>query len=442
MKHKQNTQQQGSLLIEMIAVIGLLALVTPILFMQVQRRNEEIINTQVASEMRMLKDGVSAYIQATEDVLASDCHLIDSNGKYKNVATATNFCFEAEVSTVIDFLPGPVSGNLNADYNIYYYGYTVPQNCVAEGEGTVCDDYRPVIYAVIAQSEARQNLRQAAKIAALIGLEGGVVVGQSGASTIAGMQGAWGLPNQGGKIQQDAVVAITSFDNASNASILKDVEWQHLKSDTAQADTMATERLGVKQILTVDSTENCIANYKNNTVQIKSSSTTSTCTPFFEVDPTTKKVTLKGIIGTGKTSGGTCASFTDRKNCENAVNCVWANDICTNEYLLNPAETSLVSDIKISARGGAKLSEILPKWILKNVRHIFGSSASFTAGNCPTGYRYAITASPMAFYHDATAASTISVEGKTEMKDTKDITVTTTGATEILVHEYCVYTGS
>ena len=48
--------QKGVMIIEVVAVLGLLAAITPMLFQQISRRNDEILNVQVATEMRAIKD--------------------------------------------------------------------------------------------------------------------------------------------------------------------------------------------------------------------------------------------------------------------------------------------------------------------------------------------------------------------------------------------------
>ncbi len=406
MKPTKILKQTGSLMIEMVAVIGLLALITPILFQQIQRRNEEIVNAQIATEMRMLKDALTAYIQADEKNIAKDCSLWDDvNEKYKDILPERPlYCGHME--NLSDYLVGNSGGIMEEDYEITIHGYTVP---TYYGSSSVPEEFRPVIFGIIAQkADANMGtLRRAAKVAALIGLEGGVVQNcTNDTCSITGMSGAWVLTVPKGDVGDNSIAAITSFDNVSGSAILKDVEWQHLKSETAQADTMAAKRLGVQEILTVDSTENCIADYGNNTVQVNGS---DTCAPFFEVNPTTKEVKLAGVIKTDKTTGATC-SATDEANCEKAAGCVWIatddlNNVnggeCVSEYVLNPTGTSQVEDIKINARGGAKLSEILPNWILKETKYFAASSASSDSAtlkvdipDCPAGYQPAITTIP------------------------------------------------
>ena len=362
MRQHKNTQI-GSLMIEMVAVIGLIALITPILFQQIHRRNEEIINTQIATEMRAIKDAMSAFIQANEKTLAAKLEYKPDkpiyDGKQYIDTEGYEGCEDLEEISIGSNISTYFQGNTNilTEYDLMLCYYTVPVN---ETEKT----YRPVIYGVAVQLEGMGSLRRASKIASLIGLEGGVVY----EGELKGMQGVWELPISG--LDPTAVGVISSFDDASNASLLKDVRWQHMQSDTVQAPIIAAERLGIKDVLTVDNTENCIQNYGTAAVSITATDDTTPCTPFFEVNPETKEVRINGTIRTGTAVSDATCSSTTKTDCEKEANCAWvqASDgtgKCLAEYLLNPAGTSVMEDIKLSSKGGAKLSDLLPKYSLR-----------------------------------------------------------------------------
>ncbi len=121
-------QEQGSLMVEVLAVLGLIALITPLLYQQINRRNEEISNANIATEVRTIKDGVTAYIQSYEQRLAAqDCNLM-LNGEYKNVTTIQQ-CTSAEGS-YSDELQGtgfyPGIDEILDDYDINLFAYTLP----------------------------------------------------------------------------------------------------------------------------------------------------------------------------------------------------------------------------------------------------------------------------------------------------------------------------
>ena len=428
---RKNNTQKGSLMIEMVAVIGLIALITPILFHQINRRNEEIINTQIATEMRAIRDAMTAYIQANEQTLAADVGIYDtSTQQYQNVSKDEGDCV-GMVASDLTKLATYFQGNADIlnEYDLLFCYHTVPVN---EAEGT----YRPVMYGVAVQLDGMGTIRRASKIASLIGLEGGVATSNN---SLQGMQGVWSLPIS--DLVPTAVGVISSFDDASNASILKDVRWQHMQSDTAQADTMASQRMGVKEILTVDNTTNCIANYGNGTVQIKATNDTgSTCAPFFEVNPETKEVTLAGVIA-AESSGVNCAGL-DEDTCDATNGCVFSQGICVGRYQLDPKYTSVMNDIKLTSRGGARLSDILPKWTLVGVETVSSGTTTLQTWTCPTNHSYAITVIPTKFTSAATSASTFEVSSTNHYENPQTSVSLSNNIASATVQKYCVWVDS
>lgn len=65
-------------------------------------------------------------------------------------------------------------------------------------------------------------------------------------------------------------------------------------------------------------------------------------------------------------------------------------------YKVDPAYTSVMKDIRLEARGGARLSEILPNYISKTIQSISGS-ADVTMPTCPNGYAPAIIVTPVSW---------------------------------------------
>ncbi|MBE6449412.1 MAG: type II secretion system protein [Alphaproteobacteria bacterium] len=418
MRQNVKKKQTGSLMIEMVAVIGLIALITPILFQQIRRRNEDIIDTQIATEIRAVKDGLAAYIQANELILSKELGLYDDeNENYQSITQEKQECYDFSTDDIMDFFAG--NPEILDDYALVICGYTVPVSDTT---------YRPVIYGIAHQQDGTQplTLRRAAKIAALIGLEGGVGTTE----TLKGMQGAWEWDFDG--VPVNAVAAITAFEEATNSSILKDIRWQHLKAQTAQADTVTGLTAGFKNLLTVDS-DDCITNYGTNSVTVKTG-----CTPFFEVNTSTGKVRIAGQLHidgpiVGENHNSASCTGTNASTCEQTAGCAWTGTACVARYQLDPSYTSVMHDIKLMSLGGAKLSEVLPKWSLVDVETITDSKG-LDEWTCPTGYNKGITIIPTKFVSNATTETTFSVE-----KSADSTFVTLSGAVkEAVVHKFCV----
>ena len=74
----------------------------------------------------------------------------------------------------------------------------------------------------------------------------------------------------------------------------------------------------------------------------------------------------------------------------------------TKHYNVDPAHTSLMNDIRLASRGGARLSEILPKWILMNTQtHSNTPGTAWNVNNptCPVGYIRGVVVTPIQFEH-------------------------------------------
>ncbi|MBR7158877.1 MAG: hypothetical protein IKD08_04270, partial [Alphaproteobacteria bacterium] len=65
-----NRTQKGSITVEAIVMLGLIATLTPILYKHVADRREDIDNINEANTMLLLRNTVSDYIEANKDTLS------------------------------------------------------------------------------------------------------------------------------------------------------------------------------------------------------------------------------------------------------------------------------------------------------------------------------------------------------------------------------------
>ena len=64
MNNMKKHSERGAIMLEVIAVLSLMGLMGAMLFRQIYKRNQELQNIQMASEIRVVKEAFSAYIQA------------------------------------------------------------------------------------------------------------------------------------------------------------------------------------------------------------------------------------------------------------------------------------------------------------------------------------------------------------------------------------------
>ena len=479
--------QKGSLMIEVIAVLGLIALITPVLFRQIARRNEDIVAMQVASEMRAVKDALAAYIQAYEQNIAENCDLgswVEDDEddedkkyyKYKEVLVEKTCRGDAIKADVLEFYAGGLDAGevMMEDYGLGIYGYTVPAN-VEISDTEEIKIYRPVLYGVVYQKVSEETLRMASKIAGLIGLDGGVVLsagekvrglddddgdGLDERSAV-GVQAAWVLPVPADRINVNSVVAVTSFDDATNTAILKDVKLENFVGETMQATTSTSSRMAIANLLSVGDGANCILNPENSTVQVvgrgekdgESNVIAPNCAPLFEVNAADGVVRLAGVLTGEEIGKGNCADLKTKATCEAAAYCTWdakAKDgenntgVCEARHKIDLSAEGISSmhDIKLTSRGGAKLSDLLPTYSLKGYERIKASPTEIAAFDCGAGGEMAFVVVPTSVNIDTSlSGTTISFMQKDpyELNNGNYYLILEYGIKEAILYKYCVF---
>ena len=506
MERKEN--ERGAIMVEVLAVIALLGTMGTLLFRQVIQRNQELDNINIATEMRILKEGFLAYINADKAVLETDCPLVDGEPARK--------CAVDEDSlreSVRDFVPDGYAavedeGDVLDMYDFYLFGYQVSG--------------RKYFYGIIVPKTGSDGplpeamkLTQAARVANLIGSDGGIYTNDSsGEGYLNGTMGGWRLPCDGvcpttlPPGTSGIPVVLTGIDVYVPEPDIKD----DARIPVAVPESIAFRRLHSSEYFSVgNSNDNCIevcddpdnpgtkvlchTIVENNAAKediiygpggLKSGAAASNkCDPLFWVGTVTntdtdkssaghvyiknnlyvgrdnenerqavaietddesdagRQIRVYNIDGTerltlnaaghviardsdgGETvridgGNGIITTYQKRhvggdinKNIYVPTLRIGGGQIISNQqailadgengkkrsYKLDLANVSLLNDVRLTSRGGAKLSEILPNYIAKNMH-----SLSFTESNpeektvekpdCPAGYSRAIVVTP------------------------------------------------
>ncbi len=462
------TTQTGSIMLEVIAVLALMGVMGAMLFRQVYQRNQELHNIQMASEIRTVKEAFSAYIQAERSVLIGKCPTPENapqpcngGGSYENFSAYLAGTVNQGIKS---YLPdGWFDGGLSGYYNFSLWIYK--QNDATQ---------KTVLYGVIVPNKESTlpqtgwNFKRAARVALLLGADGGVYQSETtpepdcpSGSVIAGALGTWRLCTDD---ETPTYAAMTGMD-----IFTPEYELPEGESSFQENLTLGTDQLMAWEYFAAGGTSraNCF-------VEIGHSGTTEladgrfkvkndifqsvdTCKPLFLVDqqnvyvnsdlkvgtdPVTKSanitITKEGVIQQANTKGITIdADGRIISNKEEKTTAVTNTDIVANErFVLDPTYTSNMNDIRLTSRGGARLSEILPNYILKETYRgkctlTGGKGTSFLRNNgtttnqtwcdmswmqlkkdgslgttqstkidsptCPTGYNKAILVTPVSF---------------------------------------------
>ena len=509
MQVKKN--ESGSIMVEVIAVLALLGVMGTVMFRQIQRRNEELDNINMASEIRMVKEATTAYIQANKATLEANCTL-DEHGYGEQTISH---------DSVDRFMPdnwacAPGSQDcIVYDYQIYLSCYRVDSALAGNRLG---------MYGIIIPNAGNSgpmptnfNLKRAARVATLIGSDGGIH--ESGEANLQGTMGAWEVDCPAAADcehrDDDFFVATTGMDiyipetenNADNTvDVPHNIAFERLHSTdyfsvggggncvrmeggqflhetldpaTGRASDDDIRNVGVGNpacdpLFWVGSTGDATHDhseagqaYVRNSLYVgrdnahdrqaialrrgAGASPTARDNNVVVYDETgNERLTLNGageIIGRTDTASGRGYRIDDdgvtlfeettdpttnervqvtkmkltRDGLEtNVIARFYNGDTLVDDqvYAVRPAETSIMNDIRLTTRGGAKLSEILPNYIAKNVTTITQDSATLPTvvkpQDCPRGYLRAIAVTPTRYSQYVTGADlNVNLTGET-----------------------------
>ncbi len=408
--NRKNRKEAGSIMLEVVAVLALMGVMGSMLFRQIYQRNQELHNIQMASEIRTVKEAFSAYIQANRPIILEECKVLNANGSCQKAS-------DIIANGVVEYLPEGWfdGGDLDAAYRFTLWTY-IQQDVSA----------RQIVYGVVAPKDGTLpstgwNFKRAARVALLIGADGGVYGPgittcsnpDYGTTCIAGALGAWELPSSG-IIDTDedtpTYAAMTALDIFTPESLAPDVN-VNLPRDW----DVALKELHAFNYFSVGGDSNCYTIQHNVATEGEIKQDTinkAACSPLFWVGKADKgqdekagNVYVATDLNLGRISGSehdktlqlTAEGVIrqkdgltiDREGRIIAKETVSADigDLKVGEnYVLDPAYTSTMNDIRLASRGGVRLSEILPNYILKSV--YYGECDIYTEGHATSTNSY------------------------------------------------------
>lgn len=455
MRKESKISQRGAIMVEILAVLALIGVMGPVLFRQVLNRNQEISNVNMASEMRTIKEAMSAMIAADGAVLGAKCAPTSSNAQLCSNPSGGDL-----IESLSSFLPAGIDETGIIDYyNVYLYGYQADFSLSGQS------DMRNMVYGVIVPKEeglptSGWNFKRASRIASLIGADGGVV--NRDTSDFVGTNGGWVLPMGGidmSDIPNEAPVVTTAFDTFN-----PDIGMVAPNAVSAPED-LAFKRLHAWQYFSVgsgagkDDPKRCfryermipegggepIGDVIYNVGDTEAGG--EACDPLFWVGTTgstndnseSGQVYIKNNLYVGRDNAGNTSAVSietdsgdtelsdDARNKDrkivvydiqgnpsitiDALGRIISNETVKAQkgeadgqnYQIDPAYTSIMNDIRLTSRGGARLSDILPNYIAKGM-YSYGNGNSGTnpyritnvpKPSCPQGYLAAVVVTPL-----------------------------------------------
>ena len=274
------------------------------------------------------------------------------------------------------------------------------------------------------------NFKRAARVALLIGADGGVYDSNITGETIAGALGTWQLGVKGQmQLLSPTYVAMTGLDiftpeyNLPEGQVNLPQDWD-----------LATRKLGAWNYFSAGSDKatcfdvNHHISLETGGVMQVEQDTFNACQPLFYVDKEKSKVFVNNDleIGQGENANVTITQEGVIKQAGGLTidadgRIISKDELATNigdlkqkeRYLLDPAHTSVMNDIYLTSRGGVRLSDILPNYILKtqgnvscaNYTTTYGDCGNIAMPTCPTGYQKSLVVMPFLVSKDSTAGN-------------------------------------
>lgn len=402
--------QRGSIMLEVIAVLALMGVMGAMLFRQIYQRNQELHNIQMASEIRTVKEAFAAYIQANAADIQTKCHGSIPPPDSNEVRPCSVLDLAAGIK---EYLPdGWFTGDALGDYyhfTLWFYRQRDASQAVK-------------MYGVIAPTDKTLpatgwNFKRAARVSLLIGADGGAYASGITNDDIAGSLGTWHLDvpnpdrNDYGLVKdKPTYVAMTGLDNFTpeydkeevRVGLQDELSWQVRDLNAYHLFSVAKEGSGCfkkPDDINHNKADNSHGVYVVKNDNVANPSEGGNCLPTFWVDPNNGTVNTSVDLNVGKTDG-TNVPAAIRLSKDGVI--LFSKTVQDPQdgnkeksYLLDPAYTSIMNDIKLISRGGASLSDILPNYILKSVEEIEnGEKNDITLPDCPTGYVRALVVIP------------------------------------------------
>lgn len=175
---KDKSNQKGTLLIEAIAMLGLIAMVTPTLYKKSAERLQEIQDINTASQVRMMNSIIEAFVNTNKGDFATE-------GEPKIYELLMDSA-QSGIGGIEAFDKGYYSSFIPAGFtpnDIKNFGD--PKVFVLSDAAA-----HSLVYYIIYPSKIDIGQRRTAKLASLVGSNGGFV---QTAGTVSGVGGSWGI---------------------------------------------------------------------------------------------------------------------------------------------------------------------------------------------------------------------------------------------------------
>ena len=196
---RKSIAQKGSMMVEALALLGLITMVTPVLYRKAAERTTELQDINVATQMRMISSAVDDFIKDNYNEIGETHN--------QEIFQLT----DAEMESLENYLP--YGFNMETSRLFDRFDVSIRKRTVVDK-----NDKEHHIYTTAVLAPLRENITmmRSSKIASMIGANGGVYrrVGDGDNYMLEGVQGAWSAdPSDydfSGDIKEGSLVVISN----------------------------------------------------------------------------------------------------------------------------------------------------------------------------------------------------------------------------------------
>lgn len=245
----RKANEAGTMLVEAMAMLGLIAMVTPILYKKAAERTTELQDINASNQLRVLSGAMDAYIKdnfakiTRGETITNSCKGAYGSVNYGSLKDATSGTVSMSLGHLCEYLPYGFLDDkgLLQDTRLFTASNANSFKVVLKMEGNATDDNKTITGFLTAIPRDTRNFSttRASRIATMVGSNGGYI---DSSGEALGAQGIWSIANPNAELgvtlpQNSFVVASVqpiSSQGLANEDVL------HRKSEPDNDDILNT----------------------------------------------------------------------------------------------------------------------------------------------------------------------------------------------------------
>lgn len=254
---KSKLNELGSLMIEAMAMLGLISMVTPILYKKSAERTTELQDINAASEIRSLIKSLDDYVKdhyndiIDGQTVTQNCNTASVNyNDLRATSTPSTQVKKVNLNHFCEYLPyGFLDDSKNVqESKTFSSNYQVVFKKIDGGDGKK----RVITAFLITEPSGKTDFPKlrSSRIASMIGSNGGYINVSGGNASALGTQGIWGIDNLNSELSvatntvKDGAIIASSVQGIAAQSSLENENFLHRKwRSNRELNTMETDLL-------------------------------------------------------------------------------------------------------------------------------------------------------------------------------------------------------